>query len=381
MNASLLCLAILGQSCPPGAAYCPNPAAPVSTYSFRVASGNPTPWSTAVRISWSSGHGRVIGSGTVIDGSADSALVMTCAHVLRDARALTVEVFGARIDPRNQSVGPPIGSFAGEAVDRDDASDVGLVRFRPGRPLAASPLVPPRWSPSSSGPLCSVGCSGGADPTALADRFLRPVALARSEGPYRGLECANLPPQGRSGGGLFTESGQLAAVCDLATGQTGLYAEPESLRSILRKNGFVELAAGEPATSRKVAPSTAPTSPRPPPEFAPFLPPAPPATPSNLAAIVVTGLGSTAGLGFVGWLAARARKLAPFPVAPDRSESQSPAEVPRPEEILRLLVDSVRARDEADRARREAEDRDRRDGEVLAQLMALIERANAPPKP
>jgi hypothetical protein len=187
-----------------------------------------------------------IGTGTVIASDATYSLVMTAAHVLRASGTITVEIFGTSMDRQSGSLGPSVGSYQGTAVDRDDVADVGLLRFSPGRTIHASPLPPADYQASRADQFCSFGCSRGDDPTGRSERLLKGERMDLPNGTYRGYECELEPAQGRSGGGLFNQAGELIGVCDFAepTVHHGLYAHTSSLRSILRKNGLVELSEG-----------------------------------------------------------------------------------------------------------------------------------------
>ena len=62
---------------------------------------------------------------------------------------------------------------------------------------------------------------------------------------YEAIECFKAPKQGRSGGGLFTDNGYLAGVCDFAEpqGDHGLYATPRSIYKLLDRNDLMALYA------------------------------------------------------------------------------------------------------------------------------------------
>lgn len=333
-----------GQSCPPGSGSCPAPS-PIAAkarpqYRFRSDSGEPAPWSTVVRITAREPGSRSanVGSGTVIDGSASRSLVMTCAHVLRGkAPALEVEVFGPTLG-RSGSVGVAVGRFAASEVGRDESLDVGLVSFTPGRDLPSSRLVDPVARESfAPGPLCSLGCSRGEDPTALSERYIGRNAFADSG--YRGFQCDRPPVEGRSGGGLFDESGRLVGVCDFASGGNGIYAETESLRAILRRCSFAELADGR-----------RPASPQPQP---PAIPPAPSpiAVAEQAAGNFLGPILAGSGIGGIGLLAAAfsilRKKVAPMPSPQPPSMSSADA--------FRLFARLLRE-EETESSRRKAED-------------------------
>jgi hypothetical protein len=87
----------------------------------------------------------------------------------------------------------------------------------------------------------SVGCSHGEDPTALATRI---TTLDRYDAPPN-IEATGAPVQGRSGGGLFNDQGQLIGVCFAADydGNEGLYVSPESIHAELAENGLSEISS------------------------------------------------------------------------------------------------------------------------------------------
>lgn len=392
----------IGQACPPGSKTCPYSSSspsrarrpPEAPYLFDRASGNVAPWRTAVRITASTDAGAYVGSGTIVDGSPDSALAITAAHVVRkpDGTTFLVEIFGQG-DPNGKtaSIGPPIGSFAGEVVDSDAGLDVGLIRFRPGRQLPSSRLVPEGWAPISGQPLCSVGCSSGDDPTAISERFLRRQTLKMKGFPYPSIECDREPPQGRSGGGLFEPNGRLIGVCDFAETQshTGLYADVESIRTVLRRNSFLAIASGSlastpkpppPPDAQKNAPPVLDYEPPHPPGIEPGAPTNAGPLPGILAAIAATlGIGGPVG-GLAIWGALKkARAINPLALAQGLKAKPTLEQlVPQIGEAIEALeADALAVAQQAAEAKRNAE--------IAAQMVALFKSmkspAEAPPKP
>lgn len=216
---------------------------------------NPLPWKTIVRFKIDDPHTRRIGfgSGTVIDSNDQESLILTCAHLFKIEGSprqyrpsefplpITVELFDGNGRGPNMKV-LPIQEVQGKVVDYNFATDVALVKIRPGRKLPYSKVVPSSWKPQANMSMTTVGCSLGKDPTAWTTRILRPVA----QGPdpnYRGMECLHAPKQGRSGGGIFTTDGYVAGVCDFATvyDNKGLYARPESIHAMLDRNRLTAL--------------------------------------------------------------------------------------------------------------------------------------------
>ncbi|MDE2508108.1 MAG: trypsin-like peptidase domain-containing protein [Planctomycetota bacterium] len=218
---------------------------------------NPLPWKTTVRIKVH-GNGAIgIGSGTIIKSNARETIILTCAHIFKmdgvpptrpDQFPLPIKVdlFDGKLRKLSNGAGQVHyqETVDGEAVDYDFDRDVGLIRIRPGRRLAASPVVPPRWRPQAGmDKLIAVGCPEGKDATAWSTRIINPKMRGIQVGSkpnqsYEAIECETAPIQGRSGGGLYTPDGYVAGVCDFAEprGNHGLYASPTSIYAILDRN-------------------------------------------------------------------------------------------------------------------------------------------------
>ncbi|HEX8201440.1 MAG TPA: thioredoxin domain-containing protein, partial [Isosphaeraceae bacterium] len=210
---------------------------------------NPEPWKTVVRIKVHGSHSIGFGSGTIIRSTPEETIILTCAHIFhiegartqphprRFPRQITVDLFDGRL--RGQVV-RPVATVRGEALDYDFTSDVGLIVIRPGRALAAARVVPMTWQPRANMRMTTVGCSEGNDATAWTTRITNPQIRGAVAGrpSYEAIECLHAPKQGRSGGGLFTDDGFVAGVCDFAdpNNNRGLYASPQSIRRMLDRN-------------------------------------------------------------------------------------------------------------------------------------------------
>ncbi len=106
----------------------------------------PKPWETGVRIRIF-GPGRTVGlgSGTIVHSTADEAVILTCAHIFKVDGARTqyppskfplrieVDLFDGVLhgSPDHPSL-HPTDTIAGQAIDYDFNTDVGLIRIRPG---------------------------------------------------------------------------------------------------------------------------------------------------------------------------------------------------------------------------------------------------------
>ncbi len=135
----------------------------------------------------------------------------------------------------------------GWAVDYDFTRDVGLIRIKPGRRLPSCRVVPAHWHPQPRMQVLTVGCSEGHDATAWRTTITKARIQNFLQGnpTYEAIECDVAPKQGRSGGGLFTDDGYLAGICNFAEpqGNHGLYATPRSIYKLLDRNNLMALYA------------------------------------------------------------------------------------------------------------------------------------------
>lgn len=224
----------------------------------RKRSKNPRPWQTVVRIKVSAPGGMMeYGSGTIVWSTDDEAIILTCAHIFhiegvakqprpeRFPYQIMIDLFDGRLaGPRKNTV-HPVETLPGKALDYDFAHDVGLIRIKTRRRLASSPVVPTNWQAKPGMNLVAVGCPEGQDATAWSTKILHtrmgnPNAVGSGKPSYEGILCSNAPRQGRSGGGLYTEEGYVAGVCDFADYRNnhGIYAAAESIRRILDRNNL-----------------------------------------------------------------------------------------------------------------------------------------------
>ncbi len=222
---------------------------------------NPKPWETVVRIKVMNAHSIGFGSGTVIHSTPEESLIITCAHIFKlDGRRqappaqfplrIKIDLFDGKLRGTSPAQVHYLETVEGRAVDYDFVRDVGLIRIRPRRRLPACRVVPAYWEPKSRMRMLTVGCSEGHDATAWPTAIVRPRMQGFLSGntTYEAIECVTAPKQGRSGGGLFTDNGYIAGVCNFAEpqGDHGLYATPRSIYSLLDRNNLMALYA--PAT-------------------------------------------------------------------------------------------------------------------------------------
>ncbi|WP_406698975.1 sigma-70 family RNA polymerase sigma factor [Singulisphaera sp. Ch08] len=208
---------------------------------------NPKPWETTVRIKVH-GNGNIgFGSGTVIKSTPAESLILTCAHIFvtehkpndpprEFPHRVAVDLFDGELHKTSKV--QYLETVTAELVDYDVGRDVGLLRIRPKRTLAVSPIVPLSWGPQKGMKMTTGGCSEGNSATFWTTQVTNPKVLLSSEAQYYGIECNFAPKPGRSGGGLFTTDGFVAGVSNYAEpqGNRGFYAVPESIYHLLARN-------------------------------------------------------------------------------------------------------------------------------------------------
>jgi S1-C subfamily serine protease len=193
---------------------------------------------SSVRLRVDDANGRSYGTGTIIDARSGQALVITCGHLFRESQGKTpivVELFEAA--PGGVQA---IGQVPAQLISYDLNRDVALVGIWPSRPVTVANIAPRDSKVERGMRVVSVGCSNGEDPTVLASRI---TSLDRYQGPPN-VEASGAPVEGRSGGGLFNDKGELIGVCFAADyeGNEGLYAALESIHDELAKRGLSDIS-------------------------------------------------------------------------------------------------------------------------------------------
>jgi thiol-disulfide isomerase/thioredoxin len=195
-------------------------------------SGFVDPMQASTRLHVTTGAHTDHGSGTIIECSQGVARILTCGHIFRgftDGSRIEVDVF--------TSAGPV--TFAGELLKFDLASDVGLVAIACDSALPVVPVATVSQGVEVQDAVVSIGCSGGELPTR---QQLAVTALNPFTGPAT-TECTGVPVVGRSGGGLFRDSGELVGICIASDepNQRGIYAGLEAVHELLDEAGLAYL--------------------------------------------------------------------------------------------------------------------------------------------
>jgi len=194
-----------------------------------------------VRLRVHDGHGYGAGTGTIIDTHGDEALVLTCGHLFRETKGQSkVEV--------DLYAGGETRTVIGQVVDYDaDTRDIALVAIRPGFSVQPVRLIADDQKVRTGQTAFSFGCDRGDDPS-RRDTRITGINKYNQQLGVSNLEIAGAPIDGRSGGGLFDDSGRLIGVCNAADykGDVGIYAGPGSIAWQLDRVGLSELYNAQP---------------------------------------------------------------------------------------------------------------------------------------
>jgi thiol-disulfide isomerase/thioredoxin len=198
----------------------------------------------SVRIVVDDAKSRSYGTGTVIRSVPGETLVLTCAHlfqgVSRQAKT-TVEFFGLPDRPR----------LSGEVLASDAKADVCLVRVVYQQAFPAAHVAGRKAVPETGQATTSVGCDNGAEPTV---RHMRVTAVNRYVGAPT-IECSGEPVEGRSGGGLFNEFGDVIGVCSARdpADHRGIYGGLAAIQALLERNSLASLYESKSAADPAIA--------------------------------------------------------------------------------------------------------------------------------
>ena len=217
-----------------------------------------------VRLRVEDPKGTSYATGTVIHTHEGESLVITCGHVFRDSQGQG-DVF-AEFDFGDGQV----QRVPAHLIDYDaDARDIAVVVIQSGDHSFANVSIGSRTSTITAGrDVFSVGCDHGDEPTIRRTRIKN---VASYDDAIK-FDIYGRPVDGRSGGGLFTEAGELIGVCNAAAVEEdeGIYTALDTIHWQLAKVHLDHLF--EPKTPPRSAPTIAAVQPVQPLSAAPTAP-------------------------------------------------------------------------------------------------------------
>lgn len=190
------------------------------------------PMDSSVRLRILTGNKMVRGSGTIIESQPGLTTILTCSHISRgatDDTKVEVDIFRD---------GQPV-TYVGTLVGSDPEADIGLITIPTEEVFPVSLIASVAATPPAGDRVIGIGCGGGESPSREQMRVLE---VNRYKGPDT-LVCTVTPVQGRSGGGLFNESGTLVGVCFAAddSGKCGVYCGIKPIHALLAKHEMAHL--------------------------------------------------------------------------------------------------------------------------------------------
>ena len=197
------------------------------------------------------------GSGTVIMSVPGETLILTAAHVVKDAGKVEVELhrhnLGFKVNTLTEGGGWP-RLVPGRVVASDRGTDVAVVRVRG---MVALPFVakfdPKAEEPARGDIMTSVGIDRALHLTRWQTTVQRSSKIDIKQGGQPAIFniTTRAPEHGRSGGGLFRDDGAVVGVCtgqlDSRKGEPklGIFASVASIRRLLEENGIEVVAAAK----------------------------------------------------------------------------------------------------------------------------------------
>lgn len=164
------------------------------------------------------------GTGTIIHTSGQDALVLTCGHIFRESRGQ------GRIEA-DVSFSSQMKTVPGKLITFDsNAHDIALLTIRSPFPVKAVRIARNHFQGRLNQDVFTIGCDKGNTPTIRRSHFKR---AARYDGTEK-YDVFGRPIDGRSGGGLFNQQGELIGVCNAAAVHVdeGIYS---GLKTIYRQ--------------------------------------------------------------------------------------------------------------------------------------------------
>lgn len=196
-------------------------------------------------------------SGTSIYSSGDVSLILTCGHLFRESNgAGDISVIVNTMDGG-------VREFGGTLLEWDATNrDIALIKVRhPGMKLSVNPIAPRTTNNFERDGLFNVGCDlsnratlgetySGIRETGPTIKPTQIKKISKYDGIYK-FDILGSPVQGRSGGGLFTKTGELIGVCNarICDADEGIYTGLDSVYWVIDKARLGHLFEVKPMAS------------------------------------------------------------------------------------------------------------------------------------
>lgn len=211
-------------------------------------------------IKWLSPSVRIGGgSGTICyyDSTENWAYVISCGHLFPGGRG-TAEYYKKNPSYRtidvfyhNDKKLPEFKSYKAEVlcyVRDNDWWDVSLMRFKPDwNDPWYLPIAPLDIKLEPGKYYHSLGCDGRSEVAHYLVKYVKDVKINNEL--TESVTQDNNPRGGRSGGGVFTDDGELIMICSRGGGGYGYWTSVNQIHKFLKEEGFGWLLEAELARS------------------------------------------------------------------------------------------------------------------------------------
>ena len=184
------------------------------------------------------------GSGTMVyyDSKKNYVYVISCGHLFsrgrgsNDGQQVYIEVFyqgTTKLQSPKRYVGEVVCHVWGD--DSSTVYDCSLLRFHPDwKNVICAPIGPIDFPYTSGVWLHSVGCDNRSE---TAHYLVSCIHEQMNGGVTEIVTQHNAPRGGRSGGGLFSENGELVGICSRGGGNVGYWTSLKQIHRFLKEEG------------------------------------------------------------------------------------------------------------------------------------------------
>ena len=187
------------------------------------------------------------GSGTIVyyDGQQNYAYVLSCGHLFprgrssskQESKQVYLEVFyhgTTKLKSVQKYVGEVLCHVWGD--DSSAVYDCSLIRFKPDwQDIVCAPIAPMDFNYTVRTWFHSTGCDNRS---ATAHYLVECVREQNNGNVTEILTRNNAPRGGRSGGGLFSENGELIGVCSRSGNDIGYWTSLKQIPRFLKEEGY-----------------------------------------------------------------------------------------------------------------------------------------------
>ncbi len=202
-------------------------------------------------------NGNSAGSGTLVGNDGKSGLVVTCRHVFDDGELSPYVIF------------PSGERAAGQLVAVDQVNDLAALWIGP---VKVRPAVLANYQPAKGETIYSAGCGGLKENQISVNRGIVTHHTDTGDGTFPGVKISGQVRPGDSGGPMFNERGEVAAVLWGGSTEgvvgTGSHKIAVMLRgcrgNVCRPNVQYYIEQPQPAPQPQPQPQPGPVNPPPP---------------------------------------------------------------------------------------------------------------------